>query len=85
MILLKSLGTQDQATNIFTKEQESFKDEIEKMFGISYDKFQILLKLPMKWYPGNLQEIMKKCIFILHKLIVEPRDEENTSFHPVRI
>ena len=81
LIKSKGLSAQDQATQIFTKRQESCRKDIERAFGILQGQFQIISKPAMNWYPGDMQSIMKTCI-ILHNMIVEYRTEP-TTFPPL--
>jgi hypothetical protein len=70
LIQPKKLVSQDQATSLFTKRQDSCRKDIEQDFGILKGQFQIVSKPALNWYPGNMNSIMKTCI-ILHNMIVE--------------
>jgi hypothetical protein len=74
LIQSKKLVSQDQATSLFTKRQESCRKDIERAFGILQGQFQIVSKPALNCYPGDMNLIMKTCI-ILHNMIVESRSD----------
>ncbi|XP_024160433.1 uncharacterized protein LOC112167621 [Rosa chinensis] len=71
-------------TQHFTRMQEAYIKDVERVFDILQAHWAIIKGLARKWSKENLQYIMMTCI-ILHNLIVEDEHDEDAAEPFVRM
>ncbi|GAA0144674.1 hypothetical protein LIER_42817 [Lithospermum erythrorhizon] len=78
---------QGENAQLFVKQQESCRKDVERAFGVLQARFAIIRQLARMCELNNLSKIMRACI-ILHNMIVEDerdtysRSRGNVDFEP---
>ena len=75
LIFLKTLSDPQTAKHkLFAKNQESFRKDIERCFGVLFARFHILANPSLQW-SSDMMKLIWKCCIILHNMIIEDEEE----------
>jgi Plant transposon protein len=82
--LITSMKATTAREKLFANQQESVRKSVERVFGVMFQRFNIIYQPSRLFDKGSMEDVMYACC-IIHNMVVESRKESYTGTRHARL